>query len=112
MPLLLLVWGEKQYHVVVQFYPFAVQQQKSIGPAEKEKLKKVSFECRVFSQYTANILPVAGIDIKIHTALCLAERYVDQFRRIDTLLLHNKQMSPAKIRNSFIKMAYLIHFKA
>lgn len=90
MPLLPLVWREKQYHVVMQIYRLGVQQKESVGSVEKEKLEKIGLERCVFGQHTANFFPVTSIDIEIHTTLCLAERYIDQFRRVDILLLHNK----------------------
>ena len=79
MPLLPLVWREKQYHVVMQIYRLGVQQKESVGSVEKEKLEKIGLERCVFGQHTANFFPVTSIDIEIHTTLCLAERYIDQF---------------------------------
>ncbi|EDU99553.1 hypothetical protein BACCOP_03397 [Phocaeicola coprocola DSM 17136] len=110
MPLLLLVWREKQHHAVVQFYLAKVQQQVTICFAKEVEAEEVRLEPPVFGQHGANILICSGIDVKIHTAIRLAERNADQLFGVDNLF-HTLAVC-AKVMFLFIKMAYICNFLA
>ena len=97
-------------HAVVQFYLAKVQQQVTICFAKEVEAEEVRLEPPVFGQHGANILICSGIDVKIHTAIRLAERNADQLFGVDNLF-HTLAVC-AKVMFLFIKMAYICNFLA
>ena len=70
---------------------------------EKVEAEEVCLKPLVFCQHKSDVLVYGSIDVKIHAAACLVERYADQSIRVDYLV--HILVVFAKIIISFIKMA-------
>ena len=69
----------------------------------KAEAEEVCLKPLVFCQHKSDVLVYGSIDVKIHAAACLVERYADQSIRVDYLV--HILVVFAKIIISFIKMA-------
>lgn len=55
-------------------------------PYGKVEAEEVCLKPLVFCQHKSDVLVYGSIDVKIHAAACLVERYADQSIRVDYLV--------------------------
>ena len=63
----------------MELYSPRVEQQCAAALAKEKELEEVGAEGAVFGQHAAYLVAVTRVDVEVHTALCLAEGYVDKF---------------------------------